>query len=72
MKAKKHEPYTAFRRAIAGKGLTFKDVAASIGVNEGTFSKKVNGESDFYLAEIRAICRTFGLDESIFFTDAVA
>ena len=67
MSTRKHAPYTQFKLAIAGKGLTLKDVAAVIGTTESTLSKKINGDSDFYLSEIRAICRTFGLDQSIFF-----
>lgn len=72
MASRKHAPYIAFKLAIAGKGLTLKDVALVIGVNEGTLSKKINGDSDFYVSEIRAICKTFELDENIFFAEYVA
>lgn len=72
MNNSKHAPYIAFRLAIAGLGLTLKDVADVIDVTETTLSKKINGGSDFYLSEIQAICEAFGLEKSIFFADAVA
>ena len=64
---KKHEPYIAVKHAFAGKGLKLKDVADTIEVTESTLSKKLNGESDFFLAEIVTICSAFGLEQSIFF-----
>ena len=72
MNNSKHAPYTAFRHAIAGMGLTLKDVADVIDVTETTLSKKINGGSDFYLSEISAICDAFGLEKSIFFAESVA
>jgi transcriptional regulator with XRE-family HTH domain len=67
-----HAPYITFKLAIAGKGLTLRDVAAAIDVTESTLSQKINGASDFYLSEIRKICDTFGFDKSIFFAESVA
>lgn len=67
-----HPPYTAFKRAIAGKGLTLRDVAATIGVTESTLSQKINGSSDFFVTEIEAICKTFELNVAIFFVNYVA
>lgn len=67
MNKKKHAPYIAFKHAIAGMGLTYKDVARVIGVTETTLVLKINGSSDFYLSEIQAIRRAFGLDPSLFF-----
>ena len=72
MKGKKHAPYITLKRALAGKGLTYKDVADSIGVTQTTLMLKINGESDFYLTEQRVICDTFDLDPAIFFADYVA
>lgn len=69
---KKHAPYNTLKLALAGKGLTYKDVASSIGVTPTTLMLKINGESDFYLTEQRTICDTFGLDPAIFFADYVA
>ena len=72
MSTRKHAPYTAVKNAIAGKGLTLKDVADVIGVTESTLSLKISGGSDFYLSEIKATCNAFGLDSSIFFAESVA
>ena len=68
----RHVPYKAFKHAMAGKGLTLRDVAAAIEVTEATLSQKVNGSSDFYLSEIRTICKTFDFDIVLFFADNVA
>ena len=72
MSSRKHAPYTAFKNAIAGKGLALKDVAEVINVTESTLSLKISGGSDFYLSEIKAICEAFGFDSSIFFAEYVA
>lgn len=72
MSTRKHAPYISVKNAIAGKGLTLKDVADVINVTESTLSLKISGGSDFYLSEIKAICKAFGLDSSIFFDDYVA
>lgn len=72
MSGRKHSPYIDFKHAIAGKGLTYKDVAKVINVTETTLMLKINGSSDFYLSEMRAICEAFSLDPSIFFDTFVA
>lgn len=72
MSKRKHAPYIALKRAIAGKGLIYKDVAAVIGVTETTLMLKINGSSDFYLSEMRAICEAFGFSASVFFAGDVA
>lgn len=72
MMKKKHAPYIAFKHAIAGKGLTYKDVAKVIDVTETTLMLKINGSSDFYLSEMQAICEAFDLDPAIFFEAFVA
>ena len=72
MKAKKHPPYISLKLFLAGKGLTYKDVAAVINVTVTTLMLKINGESDFFLSEQKAICDTFGIDPAIFFADYVA
>ncbi len=72
MSSRKHVPYTALRNAIAGLGLTLKDVANVIHVTESTLSLKINGGSDFYISEAYAICAAFGLDISLFFAADVA
>jgi transcriptional regulator with XRE-family HTH domain len=70
--AKKHAPYTKFKRLLAARGITYKEVAKVIHTTEATVMCKINGDSDFYISEMRAICATFGFDMSIFFADDVA
>ena len=62
-----HPPYTAVKNALAGKGLTYKDVANVLGVTEATVQQKLNGGSDFYITEQVKLCETFHLDPSLFF-----
>lgn len=63
---KKHAPYTKFKRLLASRGITYKEVAKVIHTTEATVMCKINGDSDFYISEMRAICATFGFDMSIF------
>ncbi len=72
MSTKMHEPYVAFKRFLAGNGLTYKDVAEVIGKVENTVQLKINGQSDFYISEQRKICEKWGIDRDIFFTNIVA
>ena len=72
MSSRKHAPYTAFKNAIAGKGLTLKDVAEVINSSEATVQLKLNGGSDFYITEQMMICERFGLDPALFFAKEVA
>lgn len=70
--AKKHAPYTKFKRLLAARGITYKEVAKVIHTTEATVMCKINGDSDFTISEMKAICVTFGIDIAIFFTDDVA
>jgi len=66
MSKKKHEPYINFKLALAGKGLTYKDVGVVIDCTESTVMLKINGDSDFLLTEADAICKAFGFSIAIF------
>lgn len=69
---KKHAPYIKFKRQLASRGITYKEVAKVIHTTEATVMCKINGNSDFYISEMMAICATFGFELSVFFTDDVA
>lgn len=71
-KKKRHAPYITFKRTLAGLGLTYTDVARVIGTTASTVQLKINGDSDFYLSEQRAICEAFGIQAAVFFADLVA
>ena len=68
----KHEPYTAFKRWLAGQGIIYKDVATVIGCTESTVMQKIGGASDFYANEVQAICNAFGCPMRLFFEADVA
>ena len=70
--AKKHEAYIKFKRQLLVKGVTYKEVAKIINTTEATVMCKINGTSDFYISEMRAICETLGIETDIFFADDVA
>lgn len=42
---------------------TQQQMADAIGISTGTFSKKVNGQRDFTLSEVKAIKRVLGIDD---------
>ena len=65
-KKKRHVPYITFKRTLAGLGLTYTDVARVIGTTASTVQLKINGDSDFYLSEQRAICEAFGIQRPFF------
>lgn len=69
---KRHAPYTKLKRLFASRGITYKDVAKVIHTTEATVMCKINGDSDFYISEMRAICCAFGIDIAIFFAEEVA
>lgn len=67
-----HAPYTAVKNALAGKGITYKDVANALNLTEATVQQKLNGGSDFYISEQVKLCNTFNLDPLLFFASGVA
>jgi hypothetical protein len=72
MRIKKHKPYTALKRALAGKGIKYVDVAQLLGITENAIQLKINGTSDFYLSEQQKVCEAYALDANIFFEEIVA
>ena len=58
-----------FREALQEKGLTIQDVAMYLKINKSTLYRKMVGESDFYRAEIQAICTLLDINDpsKIFF-----
>lgn len=58
-----------FKAQVVLKGLTLRAVAAEIGVDTATLYRKMNGDSDFYRAEIQKLCQLLDVKnpEAIFF-----
>lgn len=55
--------------ALAQEGKTKADMAAYLGINRSTLSKKINGKTKFTLPELQKMAVLFGKDRmySIFF-----
>lgn len=68
MKQKKlvHKPYKKLKGFLREKSLTYSDVASLLGLTTGTVSMKVNGYSDFYLSEQKALEDQYGAQGDIF------
>lgn len=67
-----HKPYIKFKGWLRGNGLTYKDVGELLGLSVATVSAKINGQSDFLLAEIKLLRQHYNLDSDIFFAEVVA
>lgn len=66
---KLHKPYEALKRELSSRGLTYKDVADIIGVTAPIVQLKIDGQFDFYLPEMHAVCNAFGIDAGVFFAE---
>ncbi len=64
---------TEFKVAQIRAGLSKEDIAKELGLNSTTVYRKINGESDFTLSELRTLKKILGLSNSdidrIFFND---
>ena len=62
----------ALKKAIKDSGIKSKFIAEKIGISPNSLSRKVNGQSDFKLSEVDAMCDILSVDEqckkNIFFT----
>lgn len=72
MKREMHKPYNRLKVWLKDNNITYADLGRLLGRSETAISFKINGRSDFLLAEIQIIKRTYGIDDNIFFTDDVA
>ena len=70
--AQRHAPYKEVKHALAGKGITYRDVAELLGITETTVQQKLNGTSDFYISEQVKICEKFSIEPALFFAGDVA
>lgn len=58
-----------FKAKVVLSGLTLRQVAASLGIDEATLYRKMNGKSDFYRKEIQKLCEILSIEDptAIFF-----
>lgn len=58
-----------FKASVVLAGLTMRQVAAELNIDEATLYRKMSGESDFYRREIQQLCNLLQIKDptSIFF-----
>lgn len=49
--------------ALKRAQLTQKGLAMKLGISQHTMGKKLNGEVDFWLSEVKAICQVLGVTD---------
>lgn len=52
--------------------LTVNELCEMIGISKAAYYRKVNGQSEFTLREIEALCRALKIRPSIFFNNKVS
>lgn len=66
---------TEFKVAQIRAGVTKDEIAAALGINIVTLYRKINGESDFSLSELKKLKNLFKLSKDdvdrIFFSDTL-
>ena len=67
-----HEPYDKLKGWLREKRIVYKEIADLIGVSVPTVSAKINGDSDFFLSEVKLIKNRYKPEEDIFFIGDVA
>lgn len=62
-----------FKVAVMLAGLTLRQVAAELNIDETTLYRKMNGESDFYRREIQQLCSILKIENpsAIFFAQEI-
>lgn len=71
-KKKIHQPYMIFKGWLRSNNLTYADVSEVLGISKATLSAKINGESDFFLSEVKVLRNRYNLSYDIFFDRVVA
>ncbi len=60
-------PYKKLKFTLLFYGITYREVGDVIHTTEATVMCKLNGDSDFYISEMKAICGAFGIAPEVFF-----
>lgn len=67
-----HAPYDKLKGWLRENRIVYKEIADLIGVSVPTVSAKINGDSDFFLSEVKLIKNRYKPTEDIFFISDVA
>jgi transcriptional regulator with XRE-family HTH domain len=62
----KNKGYQKFKAFLAENDIKQKEIADLICVTESTISKKINGQADFDMREVRTICNKYNIKADIF------
>lgn len=54
-----------FRAQVILAGLTMRQVAAELGIDEATLYRKMNGTSDFYRKELQQLCQILKIEDPV-------
>ena len=66
MLKKLHEPYQKLKGILREKNLTYRNIGDLINVSETCVSHKINGESDFFIGEVKLITKEHGIGVDFF------
>ncbi|MBQ8390938.1 MAG: hypothetical protein IJX50_00125 [Clostridia bacterium] len=69
---KVHEPYHKLKNWLRENRVPYREIADFLGLTIPTVAAKINGDSDFYLSEVQALRRKYGLSADYFYTGTVA
>lgn len=60
-----------FKAQVVLAGLTMRQVAAELGIDETTLYRKMSGKSDFYRKEIQKLCDLLKIEDpaAVFFAE---
>lgn len=63
-----------FKAQVVLAGLTMRQVAAELGIDETTLYRKMSGKSDFYRKEIQRLCDLLKIEDpaAVFFAEELA
>ena len=58
-----------FKAQVVLAGMTMRQVAAELGIDEATLYRKMSGKSDFYRKEIQQLCNLLEIEDptAVFF-----
>ena len=62
----KHAPYNTLKKELKARRVRYDDIAELLDLSTPAVCKKMNGESDFFLYEMRAMCRAYELPVDAF------
>lgn len=69
---KTRKPYYALKNYFRNNKITYEEIAGVLGISPNAVQLKLNGDSDFFISEMKVLCAYYNLSIDIFFEDEVA